>query len=84
MSVEHRPVDRRKFFQATAGAAAGASLSLSATSYANVVGSNARVQIGFLGCGGRAQAHINLLVKMALDNRGVTPVAVCDVWDGLD
>ena len=82
MPVEHRPVDRRKFFQATAGAAA--SIGLSATSYANVVGSNARVQIGFLGCGGRAQAHINLLVKMALDNRGVTPVAVCDVWDGLE
>jgi len=80
MSVEHRPVDRRKFFQATAGVAA----SLTATSYANVVGSNARVQVGFLGCGGRAQAHINLLVKMALDNRGVTPVAVCDVWDGLE
>ena len=74
MAMEHRPVDRRKFFQATAGAAA--SLGLSASSYAGVVGSNARVQIGFLGCGGRAQAHINLLVKMALDNRGVTPVAV--------
>ena len=80
MSVEHRPVDRRKFFQATAGVAA----SLTASSYANVVGSNARVQVGFLGCGGRAQAHINLLVKMALDNRGVAPVAVCDVWDGLE
>ena len=80
MAVEHRPVDRRKFFQATAGAAA----TLAASSYANVVGSNARVQIGFLGCGGRAQAHINLLVKLALDNRGVSPVAVCDVWDGLE
>ena len=81
MTIEHRPVDRRKFLRATA---AGASLALSASSYANVGGSNSRVNVGFIGCGGRAQAHINLIVKMALDNQGVSPVAVCDVWDGLD
>jgi predicted dehydrogenase len=81
MPVEHRPVDRRKFLR-TAGAAA--SLSLSATSYANVVGSNARIHVGFIGCGGRAQAHLNLIVRLALENQGVSPVAVCDVWDGLD
>jgi predicted dehydrogenase len=83
MPIEHRPVDRRKFLR-SAGAAAGASLGLSAASYAKVVGSNTRVNIGFIGCGGRAQAHINLVVKLSLDNRGVAPVAVCDVWDGLD
>lgn len=80
MTIEHRPVDRRKFFQATAGAAAG----LAASSYANVAGSNSRVNVGLIGCGGRAQAHIDLLVKMALDNRGVAPVAVCDVWYGVE
>ena len=82
-NLEHRPVDRRKFLRATTAAAASP-LALSASSYAKVVGSNARVNIGFIGCGGRAQAHINLIVRMALDNQGVTPMAVCDVWDGVD
>ena len=81
MTVEHRPLDRRKFLRT---ATAGASLALSTSSYAQVIGSNSRVNVGFIGCGGRAQAHVNLIVKMALDNRGVSPVAVCDVWDGLD
>ena len=73
------PLDRRNFLRAAAG-----SIGLSAASYAKVPGSLTRVNVGFVGCGGRAQAHLNLLVKMALDNRGVSPVAVCDVWDGLD
>jgi len=80
MPAEHRPVDRRKFLRATAGAA----FALPAASYANIAGSNARVSVGFIGCGGRAQAHINLLVRLALENQGVSPVAVCDVWDGLE
>lgn len=75
-------LDRRNFLRATAAAAS--TLGLSAASYAKVPGSLTRVNVGFIGCGGRAQAHLNLLVKMALDNRGVSPVAVCDVWDGLD
>jgi predicted dehydrogenase len=82
MTVEHRPVDRRKFLRATAGAAG--SLTLSASSYAAAPGSNTRVNVGFIGCGGRAQAHLNLIVRLALENQGVSPVAVCDVWDGLD
>jgi predicted dehydrogenase len=81
--LEHRPVDRRNFLRATTAAAASP-LTLSAASYARVSGSNQRINLGFIGCGGRAQAHINLIVKMALENRGVTPMAVCDVWDGVD
>ena len=75
---EHRPPDRRKFLRT---AAAGAALSLSAKSYASVAGTNERLRVGFLGCGGRAQAHINLIVKLTQE---AVPVAVCDVWDGLD
>ncbi len=83
MTIEHRPVDRRKFLRAAATGAAG-SLALSAANYAAVPGSNSRVNVGFIGCGGRAQAHLNLIVRLALENQGVSPVAVCDVWDGLD
>ncbi|MBY0456104.1 MAG: Gfo/Idh/MocA family oxidoreductase [Gemmataceae bacterium] len=72
------PLDRRKFF------GSAAALSLSATSYANVVGSNQQLRVAFLGCGGRAQAHIDLVNKFAAEGKGVKPVAVCDVWDGLE
>ena len=87
MAVEHRPVDRRNFLRRAAAGTAGAAsaaLALPAASYARVPGSNAVLRVGFIGCGGRAQAHLHLVVKMAMDNRGVAPVAVCDVWDGLD
>ena len=72
------PLDRRKFF------GSAAALSLSATAYGNVVGSNDRVRVGFLGCGGRAQAHIDLVNRFAKEGKPVAAVAVCDVWDGLD
>src|SRR5262245_52257805 len=72
------PLDRRKFF------GSAAALSLSAAGYANVVGSNDRVRVGFLGCGGRAQAHIDLVTRFAKEGKPVAAVAVCDVWDGLE
>jgi len=78
------PLDRRKFFGSASAAAAGAALSLSAASYANVAGSAERVRVAFLGCGGRAQAHIDLLNRFARDGKGVATVGVCDVWDGLE
>src|ERR1700722_18133198 len=65
------PLDRRKFL----GSAAALSLS---------AGSNARLRIGFLGCGGRAQAHIDLINRFAVERKPVSAVAVCDVWDGLE
>jgi predicted dehydrogenase len=68
------PLDRRKFL------GSAAALSLSAASYANVPGANGRVRVGFIGCGARAQAHIDIVNRLP-DSRGV---AVCDVWDGLD
>jgi predicted dehydrogenase len=77
---EHRPVDRRNFFRKTTAAAA---LSLSASAYGKVAGANDRVRVAFLGCGGRAQAHINLVTRLA-ETGTVSPVAVCDVWDGLE
>ena len=71
-------LDRRKFF------GSAAALSLSAASYANVLGSNERLGVGFIGCGGRAQAHIDLIQRFAQNGQAVAPLAVCDVWDGLE
>jgi predicted dehydrogenase len=73
-----KPLDRRKFL------GSAAALSLSAASYANVPGTNDRVRVAFLGCGGRAQAHIDLVNRLAAQGNAVVPVAVCDVWDGLE
>ncbi|MBO0700253.1 MAG: Gfo/Idh/MocA family oxidoreductase, partial [Zavarzinella sp.] len=70
------PVDRRDFLRS------GAALSLSAVSYGKVAGANSRLGIAFLGCGGRAQAHINSILKLKSEGHAVAPVGVCDVWDG--
>ncbi len=72
--------DRRRFIRASA---AGAALALSAESYAKVPGANERLGVAFVGCGARAQAHINLILKMA-GSHNVVPAGVCDVWDGLE
>src|SRR5205823_6405281 len=40
------------------------------------------INIAFLGVGGRCQQHVDAVLKMKEEGKGVTPVAVCDVWDG--
>src|SRR4051812_1462489 len=72
-TMSEQSLNRRKFF------GSAAALSLSAAGYANVPGSNERLRIGFIGCGGRAQAHIDTINRLAASSQ---PVAVCDVWDG--
>jgi predicted dehydrogenase len=71
---------RRGFMKASA--VAGAALTLPAASYAKVQGANGTVRIGFLGVGGRCQQHIDAILKMKQEKKGVDAVAVCDVWDG--
>src|SRR5580698_7356877 len=73
-------VNRRTFLKSTA--AAGAALSLSAASVKRVYGANERIGVGFVGVGGRCQAHLDIINKMSKAGKGVAPVAVCDVWDG--
>src|SRR3954466_7936873 len=76
MPAKSSPLDRRKFF------GSAAALSLSAAGYANVPGSTDRVRVAFLGCGGRAQAHIDLVKRLAPEGKPAAAVGVCDVWDG--
>jgi predicted dehydrogenase len=73
-------VNRRDFLKTTA--AAGAALTLSAASARRVYGANERIGIGFVGVGGRCQAHLDIINKLSKEGKGVAPVAVCDVWDG--
>ena len=73
-------VDRRDFLKS---AAAGASaVALAAATYDRVLGANERIGVGFVGVGGRCQAHLDIINKMNKEGKGVAPVAVCDVWDG--
>src|SRR5436190_18750397 len=73
-------VNRRDFLRTTAAGATA--LSLTAASYAKVAGANDRIGVAFLGVGGRCQEHIGIVNKLNKENKGVAPVAVCDVWDG--
>jgi predicted dehydrogenase len=78
---EQHGFDRRDFLKA--GAAGAAALTLSAASYARVKGSNERIGVGFVGVGGRCQAHLDVIKARAAKEKDVAAVAVCDVWDGV-
>lgn len=53
--------------------------SMSASSYKRIIGANDRINIGFLGCGGRSRGHQEM-VKMSLKDKNLGVVAVCDIW----
>jgi len=63
-------------------AAAGTAMTLAAATYSRAAGSNDRIGVAFVGVGGRCQAHLAVINKLAKENKGAAPVAVCDVWDG--
>src|ERR1700704_2457230 len=73
-------VNRRDFLKTSAAGAAA--LSLTAASAKRVLGANDRINVAFLGVGGRCQAHLDIINKLRKEGKGVAPVAVCDVWDG--
>ena len=73
-------VDRRDLLKT--GVAAGAAMAFTAASYDRVLGANENLRVGFVGVGGRCQQHVDVILKMRDEKKGVTPVAACDVWDG--
>jgi predicted dehydrogenase len=73
---------RRGFLATSAVATTASALTLSAKSYAAVPGANGDVRVAFIGVGGRCQQHIDVILKMQKENKGVRPVGACDVWDG--
>lgn len=72
-------IGRRQFFGRTGALLGASSLAMSAKSYARVVGSNDRIRIAQLGCGGRSQGHVNM-AHLAARRTPVEIVAVCDIW----
>jgi predicted dehydrogenase len=75
-----KQVHRRDFLKTSAAGATA--LTLTAASASRVLGANDRLGVAFLGVGGRCQAHLEIINKLNQENKGVQPVAVCDVWDG--
>lgn len=77
---------RRGFLGKAAIGLAGASLPISSAitmnvaSYKRIIGSNDRINIGFLGCGARSRGHQNM-VKMSEKDKNLGVVAVCDLWN---
>lgn len=68
--------NRRHFLKT---AAAGVSL-FSARSYGRVLGANERLNIGLIGCGGIARAHLQAILGMS-SKENLEIVAVCDVYE---
>ena len=84
--TEQNAVTRRGFI-GTAGLATGA-IAASGTfahpAIGAVKGANERINFAILGPGGRAQAHIKVLLDMKEEGKLVDIVGVADVWDGND
>ncbi len=82
--MESTNISRRKFVKGLAGTAAGIAtfgpiLGMSANSYSRFIGSNERIRIGVIGCGGMANAHMEALLKMK-ESDNVEIAAVCDIY----
>ncbi len=73
-----RTASRRSFLKAASTGVAA--LSISASSYARIVGANDRISIGIIGCGRRGlYAHMPGVQKYS-DSENVEITAVCDPW----
>ncbi|NMC37390.1 MAG: Gfo/Idh/MocA family oxidoreductase [Bacteroidales bacterium] len=76
-------LSRRSFLGKAAAGMTGVAVSIEtsfpASSYKRIIGSNDRINIGFLGCGSRSSGHQNM-VKMSEKDKNLGVVAVCDIW----
>ena len=46
-----------------------------------IIGANDRINVGFVGCGGRMNAHIRRVMERHKESGDVQAVAVNDIWD---
>ena len=86
---ERDATTRREFIrQVGAAAAAGAMASTGERPAAQtmaakgrVIGANDRINVGFIGCGGRMNTHIRRVMERNKERGDVQAVAVNDIWD---
>jgi predicted dehydrogenase len=88
--MSERDVTTRREFIRQVGAVAAAGAVASAgdrpaaqTTMAKgrVIGANDRINVGFIGCGGRMNAHIRRVMERNKERGDVQAVAVNDIWD---
>lgn len=70
-------MDRREFVGAGAAFAAN---SMTARSYARIIGANERIHLAQLGCGNRSRGHVHM-AHLASRTVPLEVVAVCDLWN---
>ena len=68
---------------AAAGTAAStnAAQQVASTARGRILGANDRINVGFVGCGGRMNTHIRRVMERSRDKGDVQAVAVNDIWD---
>jgi len=76
--INHR-LTRRQFVR-RAGIAAAAAYTLTGASPQRVRGANERIGVGFIGCGGRSQAHLKAVHYLKSQGANVDIVAACDAY----
>ena len=59
----------------------GATRQLPSMAKGRVIGANDRINVGFVGCGGRMNTHIRRVVERNKERSDVQAVAVNDIWD---
>jgi predicted dehydrogenase len=75
---------RRDFLRNTTAGAAAATAAASmfaVPASARAYNANERLRVGFIGTGGRCQAHIDAVLDMQQKRKNVEAVAVCDVYN---
>ncbi len=60
---------------------ASAAATIFSTTASPALGANDRLNVGFVGCGGRMNTHIDYVVRRAKEKGDVQAVAVCDIYD---
>ena len=79
---ERRP-SRRDFLGATAAGLTATTLASApavATAAGRVIGANDRINLGFIGVGGRGRGHLRELYRRSQERADVQVVAVCDIY----
>ena len=77
--MSNASISRRTFLKTT-GMAAAALPAMTARSYGRILGANERINVGLIGCGGIAQAHLAALLALR-DEGSVEIVGVTDVYE---
>jgi len=82
--MKKKSLSRRKFIRNSAGlgitASIGSVLPSTAKSYSRIMKANERINMGVIGCGGMANAHMSALLNMK-ETDDVSIATVCDIFD---